>query len=154
MSKKIELVIAKATKIAASDSLVVIIDPQFADMAQDVYEEIKRVTGHEKHTVLPIPDGAIKFYRVENDLIVEQANVPTTLDMSGPQVPADEKVIYLATWNISDRMEPGTIGYRLRGLTAEGVGVDFVIPEHDLNYARQRGQYKYEGKTYVFGESR
>lgn len=154
MSKqKIELVVATATKIHQNDSLIVVIDPQFADYAEPIQEELGRITGHHNHTVLPVPQGAVKFYRVERDITVAVNGemIPANLNLPDED---DDKKIYLSEWKIEDKYEPGTTGFRVYGRTKHGKLVDFLIEDMDLNEARRAGEYNIGDTTYIFGEKR
>lgn len=70
MSKKVTLILATATKVEASDSLVVFIEPEYADFAHDIFMELRRITGHENHTVLPVPANAVKIFRVRHPRVM------------------------------------------------------------------------------------
>lgn len=62
---KVELVIANATKLDGTGAVVVTIDPQFAQFDQLIFDELRRILGHERLAVFPLPAGSIKFYSVK-----------------------------------------------------------------------------------------
>jgi hypothetical protein len=68
---KVKLILATGTKIEANDSLVVFIDPQYADMCQVIFEEIRFLTGHEHHTVIPVPESAVKIFKVRHRPVMQ-----------------------------------------------------------------------------------
>lgn len=83
---RVEIVLATAHKIDALDSLVVFVDPQYADFAQDIFEELRRVTGHENHTVLPVPADAVKIFKIQH-----QMTMSIDESFAAPLLPNEEK---------------------------------------------------------------
>lgn len=84
---KIELVIAEAHKVDVNDSLIIFVDPQYADFCQDIFDEVRRITGHDHHTVLPVPPESVRIFRAERSITmsIDQNLMPVFEDPHTPR---------------------------------------------------------------------
>lgn len=63
---KLQLHSVAATRLDANDSIIIQIDPQFADQAEYILGDVMRLVGHERVIPIFVPNGMIKFYTVEH----------------------------------------------------------------------------------------
>lgn len=56
--------IKEAQYIRSDEGLLILLEPQFADMAEDVRHELIDLLGHEAVKILIIPKGSISFISV------------------------------------------------------------------------------------------
>lgn len=66
------------TSLNGADSIVIQIDPQFADMSESIANTVAYLIGHNRVAVIPISKESMSFYTIDvkNTVFPEQYHVP------------------------------------------------------------------------------
>lgn len=77
---------ARVAQLKPNAPTIVLIDPQYAEMGDFIYDALQDLVGHSNNVVLPIPLNAIKFYQVQPTETIEVNTTPINLEL-----PKDDK---------------------------------------------------------------
>jgi len=78
MKKIVELkIVATGHKLKAEDSLLILIHPQYGQFIDEILNAVEGLTGHRRHTVIPIAQEDIKIFSVKHPITIEQFSPPS-----------------------------------------------------------------------------